>query len=198
MPTSKDKKELRSISDRMSPMLRSISDADKAKSGISQGNDSVYQQKSEITFEGIDIDAYQREESKWYKWVRKMKQTFFLVNQTVKNNAIEAIRNAPEHFICEIRPKTRSIEQNARMWAMLGDISEQVDWYGNKLSSNEWKDVFSASLKNQKVVPGIEGGFVVCGLSTSKMTISEMGELMELMQAFGADKEVKFKEREYD
>ena len=123
------------------------------------------------------------------------KQTYFLINNEVKHNATEAIRQAPENFICELRPKTRSIEQNARMWAMLGDISEQVDWYGNKLSSNEWKDVFSASLKKQKVVAGIDGGFVVCGLSTSKMTIPEINELMELMQAFGIDKGVKFYEQ---
>lgn len=93
----------------------------------------------------------------------------------------------------EIRPEERSDAQNRRLWAMLADISAQVDWYGQKLTSEEWKDVFSAGIKRTKVVPGLDGGFVVCGQSTSKMTKAEMCELQELMEAFGAEKGVRFR-----
>lgn len=93
----------------------------------------------------------------------------------------------------EIRPEKRSDAQNRRLWAMLADISAQVDWYGQKLTSEEWKDVLSASLKRTKVVPGLDGGFVVCGQSTSRMTRAEMCELQELMEAFGAQQGVKFR-----
>ncbi len=89
-------------------------------------------------------------------------------------------------------PKTRSWLQNRRMWAMLRDVSQQVDWHGQRLHDSEWKDVFTAALKRQKVVPGIDGGFVVLGSSTSRMTVAEMGELMELMEAFGAQQGVRF------
>lgn len=91
-----------------------------------------------------------------------------------------------------VKPETRSAEQNARMWAMLADLSAQVNWHGQKLSAEEWKHVLSASLKKQKVVPGIDGGFVVMGLSTSKMTKQEMGEMMDLIEAFGAQQGVRF------
>jgi hypothetical protein len=84
------------------------------------------------------------------------------------------------------------LAQNAKLWATLGDIAKQVDWYGRKLSPEEWKMVLSASLKKQDVVPGIDGGFVVMALSTSKMTKREMSDLIELAQAFGAQKGVKF------
>lgn len=96
-------------------------------------------------------------------------------------------------LVLEVRPEKRSDAQNRRLWAMLSDIAAQVDWYGHKLTSEEWKDVFSASLKRTKVVPGLDGGFVVCGQSTSKMTRAEMCELQELMGAFGAEKGVQFK-----
>lgn len=96
----------------------------------------------------------------------------------------------------EIRPEKRSDAQNRRLWAMLADISAQVDWYGHKLTAEEWKDVFSASLKRTKVVPGLDGGFVVCGQSTSKMTKAEMCELQELMEAFGAQNGVRFRATE--
>ena len=118
--------------------------------------------------------------------------------------AHQAIQTAWTHAKCwlmagdtrltlEIRPEKRSDAQNRRLWAMLADISAQVDWYGNKLTSEEWKDVFSASLKRTKVVPGLDGGFVVCGQSTSKMTKAEMCELQELMEAFGVEHDVRFK-----
>jgi len=89
---------------------------------------------------------------------------------------------------------TRSSEQNAKMWAMLTEVSQQVTWHGQKLAKDEWKDVFTAAIKRQKVVPGIDGGFVVIGARTHKMSIQEMSELMELMLAFGAQQGVEFKD----
>jgi hypothetical protein len=79
------------------------------------------------------------------------------------------------------------------MWANLEDIAQQVVWYGVKLTKEEWKDVLTAALKKQKVVPGIEGGFVVIGARTSKMTVPEMTELIELSTAFGTQQGVKFR-----
>jgi hypothetical protein len=79
------------------------------------------------------------------------------------------------------------------MWANLEDIAQQVTWYGVKLTKDEWKDVLTAALKKQKVVPGIEGGFVVIGARTSKMTVPEMTELIELSTAFGTQQGVKFR-----
>ena len=32
---------------------------------------------------------------------------------------------------------TRSLEQSARMWAMLDDIAEQVDWHGQRLAADD-------------------------------------------------------------
>jgi len=99
---------------------------------------------------------------------------------------------AGTRMVLELRTETRSTAQNARLWAMLAEIAQQVVWYGQKLTPDEWKDVFSASLKRTKVVPGLDGGFVVCGQSTSRMTRSEMSELQELMEAFAAERGVRF------
>ena len=113
--------------------------------------------------------------------------------QTAWQHAKGWLMAGDQRLTLEIRPEKRSDAQNRRLWAMLADISAQVDWYGQKLTSEEWKDVFSASLKRTKVVPGLDGGFVVCGQSTSKMTKAEMCELQELMEAFGAQKGVRFR-----
>jgi hypothetical protein len=99
---------------------------------------------------------------------------------------------AGHKMVLEIKPSTRSLKQNSRLWAMLTEISRQVDWYGRKLTPEEWKHVFTASLKKQDVVPGLDGGFVVLGMSTSKMTRAEMCDLQTLMEAFGAERGVRF------
>lgn len=104
---------------------------------------------------------------------------------------------AGNQFNLSIKPKTRSTEQNSRMWAMLTEVSNQVEWYGRKLSPEAWKCVFSASLKKQDVVPGLHGDFVVLGQSTSQMSVREMSDLMELMSAFGAEHGVRFTAPEY-
>jgi hypothetical protein len=102
---------------------------------------------------------------------------------------------AGHKFELRIKPEKRSSEQNARMWAMLGDVSRQVDWHGKKLSPEDWKHVFSSSLRKLQVVPNLDGtGFVALGLSTSTMSKSEFSELMELMEAFGAERGVAWNE----
>lgn len=105
---------------------------------------------------------------------------------------------AGHEFSVSVKPKTRSLEQNSRLWAMLTDVSRQVVWHGRKLSPEEWKHVFTASLKRQDVVPGLDGGFVVLGQSTSQMSVREMGDLMELISAFGAQRGVRFTAPEYE
>ena len=110
-----------------------------------------------------------------------------------RSNAEQAVRSAQDGWVVEIKPPTRSLEQNARLWAFLSDISKQVDWYGQKLTTDDWKDMFTASLRKARVVPGLDpGSFVVMGLHTSTMTKGEMTDLMTLIEAFGAERGVVF------
>lgn len=123
-----------------------------------------------------------------------MKLTFTLAPapHPARQNASKAVLEAPEGYIVTIQEPTRSLEQNARLWASLTEVSRQVDWHGNRLTPEEWKDVFTAALKRQKVVPGIDGGFVVIGARTSKMGKREFSDLLEMVYAFGAQHGVKF------
>ena len=86
----------------------------------------------------------------------------------------------------------RSTDQNSRLWATLKDVSDQVNWYGQFLTPEDWKHVFSAALEKQKLVPGIDGGFVMCGISTSKMSKQKFSDLLEIINAFGAEQGVKW------
>ena len=106
-------------------------------------------------------------------------------------NAIRAVRELPTQPLHELKIREiksiRTLDQNAKMWAMLTDISRQVDWYGERLTPENWKDMITAALNRQKVVPGIDGGFVALGSRTSKMSIKEMIDVIDFAYAFGSD-----------
>lgn len=121
------------------------------------------------------------------------KLLFIIRDQSTRQRALEAVKEAPVGHAVRISPPTRSLEANAAMWAMLADVSAQVVWHGRKLDSESWKHIFTSSLKRQDVVPNLDGtGFVVLGQSTSKMTKAEMSDLLELISAFGAERNVKW------
>lgn len=130
-----------------------------------------------------------------------MKQTVTLYNAQQGYTAFaevwtaaKAMLMAGHRMVVELRQETRTDAQNRRLWAMLTEISRQVEWYGQKLTPDEWKDIFSAAMNKQKVVPGLDGGFVVMGQRTSKMTKGEMSDMQELMAAFGAERGVEFRD----
>lgn len=109
--------------------------------------------------------------------------------------AIDWLAKAPWNTRVEFKGPKRSIPQNDLMWSRLTEISEHVVWYGAKLSPDDWKDVFSASLRKARVVPGLDAGsFVPLGMRTSDMSKEEMTALLDLIDAFAAEHGVTFHE----
>lgn len=101
--------------------------------------------------------------------------------------------HAPHGTRIEFKQAKRSIDQNSLMWVRLTEIARQVEWYGQKLSADDWKDVFSASLRKARVVPGIDPGtYVPLGMRTSDMSKEELGNLLDLIDAFAAERGVSF------
>lgn len=121
------------------------------------------------------------------------RQMFVMAHDVARQRAVEAVRKAPAGYVVRISPATRSLEQNALLWSRLHDIAQQVEWHGRRLDAESWKHVFSSSLKRMDVVPNLEGtGFVALGLSTSRMTKRELGDLLDLIHAFGAERDVSW------
>lgn len=101
-----------------------------------------------------------------------------------------------------VRPvkSRRTLAMNAKMWAMLGDISKQVEWPVNgvmqRLEADDWKALSTAAAKNEiRMAQGISGGVVMLGVSTRKMTIAEMSDVIEQLEAFGAERGVVWSDR---
>lgn len=105
------------------------------------------------------------------------------------------IAKAPDGTRVEFKASKRSLPQNDRLWAALTEISQQVEWYGQKLSAEDWKDMFTASLRKARVVPGLDAGsFVPLGMRTSDMSKQEFSDLLELINVFAAQQGVLLKE----
>jgi hypothetical protein len=120
-----------------------------------------------------------------------------LQSRSDRERAAAWCANAPTGTSIEFRGPRRNLDQNALMWSLLGQISKQVNWYGQNLSSEDWKDVLTASMRRTRVVPGIDAGtFVPLGMRTSQMSKQELSDLLELIYAFGAERNVKFRELE--
>lgn len=123
-----------------------------------------------------------------------MKQRYIMSHELARQRAIEAVKNAPAGYVVEVKEPTRTLDQNSLLHPLLTCLSEQVDWYGQHLTPDEWKDVMTAGLRKQKAVPGIDGGFVMVGSRTSKMSKAEFSDLVELIYAFGAERGVRFEQ----
>lgn len=102
--------------------------------------------------------------------------------------------NLEEIIAKVVKQNRRSLGQNSLMWALLSDISRQVEWHGQMLSKNDWKWIFTAAVRRQRMVPGIDGGMVYLGEPTSGMSKQELADLIELIYHFGAERSVEWTE----
>lgn len=119
-------------------------------------------------------------------------------NDAMREKALDWVRRAPKETRVTFQGPKRTLPQNDRFWAMLTDISTQLLWHGQRLSTEDWKIVFLSALKQEvRIVPNIHGdGFVQLGRSSSDLSKDEMGDLMTIIEAFGARYSVKFNEPE--
>lgn len=133
-----------------------------------------------------------------------MSQQFHLVNESVKQNAINYIRQLPvdskRPLILDVKESTRTAQQNRKLWPLLKDLSDQVLWFGNKYDSDDGKDLITAMVakskrQEQRMAPGIDGGIVMFGQRTSKMTVKQMVEVIEAIYWFGTQQNVKFSDK---
>jgi hypothetical protein len=105
-----------------------------------------------------------------------------------REKAIDWIRRARPMSRIEFKGPARSVDQNGLMWQRLTDIALQHTWHGDKLSPDDWKDLFTAALRTARVVPGIDPGTCVpLGLRTSDMSKEEFTALLDLISAFAAE-----------
>ena len=130
-----------------------------------------------------------------------MSRALVILNRASDRERVQAwAAKAPWGTRVTFQEAKRTTDQNARMWAMLTEVARQVEWDGLKLSADDWKLIFMAALKQElRMVRNLDGtGSVQLGRSSSDLSVAEMGDLMDLIAAFGAREGVTFAEPEAD
>ncbi|MGF7454420.1 recombination protein NinB, partial [Pasteurella bettyae] len=82
----------------------------------------------------------------------EIKQRFFIRSDNVRSNAkalIDALplpvikdgKETTKPYVVDIKPMTRTLEQNSKLHAMLTDISQQIQFKGRWLNVEQWKAI---------------------------------------------------------
>lgn len=122
--------------------------------------------------------------------------TLKIAHDGIRSRAHTWIEKAPEGMLIKFQEPTRSLDQNAKLWAILGDVARQATHNGQSYSTDAWKALFMSACGHElKMMAGLSGEPVPMGLSSSKLGVAEMGELIEFIQCWAAENGVMFSER---
>lgn len=115
-----------------------------------------------------------------------MAQTVILRGDPQKALAKQMIDRAPADAVVTIREATRNLDQNARMWAMLSDVSRAKP-EGRHWTPETWKSAFMHSLGHQvQFCEGLDGsGPFPLGFRSSRLTVKQMADLITVIQEYG-------------
>ncbi len=102
-------------------------------------------------------------------------------------------------LILEVRPETRSDQQNRLLHALFADIARQAEWAGKKRTAEQWKVLFVsghavATKQGAEMVPGLEGEYLNLRESTARMSKARMASLLEYVISWAIDHGVELRE----
>lgn len=126
------------------------------------------------------------------------KQYFILAHDTARQMAMQAIRNAPDGWIVEVKQATRSLEENSLLHALITQISRTQEWAGKKHDVETWKRLLVAAWcrvhgSAVEILPALDGhGVDIVPVRTSKLTKKECADLIEYIYAWGADNGIEW------
>lgn len=124
-------------------------------------------------------------------------QTIILASERQRRIAHELIEKAGDKFVLRISPPRRSLDANAKMWAMLSDVSRAKP-EGRMWPPETWKCAFMHVLGHEiTFAEGLDntGPFPV-GYSSSRLTVRQMADLITVIQEYGDRHGVRWTEPE--
>lgn len=115
-----------------------------------------------------------------------MSQTAILRGDVQRAFAKKLIDKAPLNAVVTIREATRSLDQNAKLWAMLSDVSRAKP-EGRRWTPETWKCAFMHVLGHQvQFCQGLDdSGPFPLGFRSSRLTVRQMADLITTVQEYG-------------
>ena len=124
-----------------------------------------------------------------------MTATLILANDAVRARARRWIDKAPEKTRVQFHQPTRTLDQNARMWAMLTDIATQTlhPVTGKKETPEDWKILFMRACGHEtRYMTDLIGDPFPVGYKSSKLSVKQMVTLQDYIEWYGATHDVTF------
>ncbi len=119
-----------------------------------------------------------------------------LSSPLTRRRARDLIDMAPEGYVATIAAPKRSLDQSAKMWAMLTDISVAMPG-GRRMIPEDWKVVMMAACGWEvQFLEGLDGRPFPSGFRSSQMTKAQMADLITFMQAWGDQNGVKWTDQQ--
>jgi hypothetical protein len=99
--------------------------------------------------------------------------------------------------VCEVKPSTRTLQQNALLHALCADVARQAQFMGKRRTAHQWKVIFIsghavATGLGAEILPGLEGEFVNIRESSADMSIRRKSSLIEYIYAWGANNAIRW------
>lgn len=115
-----------------------------------------------------------------------MTQTVILHGLEQRAIARAMIDRAPVDAVVKISAPTRSLDQNAKLWAMLSDVSRAKP-EGRHWIPEVWKSAFMHALGHEIAFEqALDGrGFFPLGFRTSRLTKAQFADLITTVQEYG-------------
>lgn len=118
-----------------------------------------------------------------------MSRHFLKLGKGNRALAKQGVDRAPDGWLLELREPTRSIEQNAALWSLLGQVQRQRSTlHGHKMTDKKWKVVFMEEWgAEMDYLPRLDGdGMFPAGHRSSQLVVEEMSSLLEFILAWMA------------
>lgn len=123
-----------------------------------------------------------------------MKGQTFILRPHTRGMIAALIKSSPDGYVVNVRAPNRSADQNAKMWAMLSDVSRARP-EGRTYSPEVWKTLFMSTLGYEaQFAEGLNGEPVPLGFRTSRLRKAQMSDLIECIYAYGAKHGVRWTE----
>lgn len=121
-------------------------------------------------------------------------QTVILRGDVQRQFAKRLIDAAPVDAVVNVKEAKRSVDQNAKMWAMLSDVSRAKP-EGRTHTTEVWKCLFMQACGHEvQFLMGLDGNPFPSGFKSSRMSVRQMCELIDFIDAWGSERGVKWLE----
>lgn len=121
-------------------------------------------------------------------------QTVIIRGDAQRHLAKQLIDKAPIDAVVNIREATRSLDANAKLWAMLSDISRAKP-EGRMMGPELWKAVFMQACGHEvQFLQGLDGLPFPAGFRSSRLTVRQMADLITFIAAYGDQHGVRWSE----